>query len=88
LFKELHTDVQAEEEFKASTGWLSNFKNRKSLVSTRQASCQSLPENADAIFPHFIQEVHNIIEKKVFRSRTLSLWSKYPDILKLSQNQQ
>jgi Tc5 transposase DNA-binding domain/Helix-turn-helix domain len=25
LLKELHTDVQAEEEFKASTGWLSNF---------------------------------------------------------------
>jgi transposase len=36
LFKELHTDVQTEEEFKAST---SNFKNRKCLVSRRQTSC-------------------------------------------------
>jgi transposase-like protein len=88
LFKELHPDVQAEEEFKASTGWLSNFKNRKRLVSRRQTSCRSLPENADDICCRFIQEVHNIIEKKVFRSRTLSIWTKYPDISKLSQNQQ
>jgi transposase-like protein len=39
LFNELHTDVQAEEEFKASTAWLSNFKYRKRLVSRRQTSC-------------------------------------------------
>jgi Tc5 transposase DNA-binding domain len=39
LFKELHTDVHAGEEFKASTGWLSNFTNRKRLVSRRQTSC-------------------------------------------------
>jgi Tc5 transposase DNA-binding domain len=71
LFKELHPDMQAEEEFKASRGWLSNFKNRQHLVSRRHTSCQSLPEIADDICCQFIQEVHNIIEKKVFRSRTL-----------------
>jgi hypothetical protein len=35
------------------------ISNRKFLVSRRQISCQSLPENADDI-----QEVHNIIEKR------------------------
>jgi hypothetical protein len=88
VFQKLNTDVQAEVEFKASTGWLSNFKSRKCLVSRRQTSCRSLPENTDDICCRFIQEVHNIIEKKVFRSRTLSMWTKYPDISKLSQSQQ
>jgi hypothetical protein len=36
LFKELQPEVQAEEELKASIGWLSNFKNIKRLVSRRQ----------------------------------------------------
>jgi hypothetical protein len=66
LFKELHPEVQAVEEFKAATGWLSNFKNRKCIVSRRQPSCRSLPENAGVICCRFIQEVQNIIEKKEY----------------------
>jgi Tc5 transposase DNA-binding domain len=71
IYSELFPHLPANVDFKASNGWLANFKGRKNLVSRRQTTCRHLPPNADDICRRFIQEVHNIIELKGIKNKNI-----------------
>jgi hypothetical protein len=86
LLKELHPEVQAGEEFKTSTGWLSYFFKIESALFLEDKphfkNCQKTQIFVVDSFKNLI-----ILLKKVFRLRALLIWIKYPDISKLSQHQ-
>lgn len=56
-------EIENEEEFNASDGWVARFKIRHNLVSRRQTSSRTLPEGASDICRRFIQDVQNLIDQ-------------------------
>lgn len=66
--------TSAESEFKASRGWLENFKKRYDLVSRRQTSSRILPDNASGICREFIGSIQKLIqEKSIKKSNVLNM---------------
>ncbi|EGZ27751.1 hypothetical protein PHYSODRAFT_468741, partial [Phytophthora sojae] len=51
------------QDFKASSGWLENFKNRYILVSRRQTTTRTLPDDAKAQCLEFIQKAQELIQE-------------------------
>jgi len=59
IYRKLHGSEAPK--FDASTGWLARFKRRKQLVSRRQTTTRTLPDDAAEICRRFIQRVHHLI---------------------------
>ncbi|KAE9331157.1 hypothetical protein PF008_g15569 [Phytophthora fragariae] len=58
IYRKLHDPVAPK--FDASTGWLARFKKWKQIVSRRQTTTRTLPEDAAKICRDFIQSVQKL----------------------------
>jgi hypothetical protein len=64
ISEQLKEESVEYEDFKASKGWLSAFKNRHTLVSRRQTSTRVVPNDAREKSFEFIREVQKLIKEK------------------------
>jgi Tc5 transposase DNA-binding domain/DDE superfamily endonuclease/CENP-B N-terminal DNA-binding domain len=57
--------------FKASNGWIANFKKRNHFVSRRQTTSRVLPKDADMLVRAFHESVQDLIEEKNIKDKNI-----------------
>ncbi|KAE9050577.1 hypothetical protein PR001_g2244 [Phytophthora rubi] len=69
MYREMH-DGDAT-GFEASSGWLARFKRRRNLVSRRQTTSRSLPDDAPQVCRDFIERAQNLIATHGIKPRNI-----------------